>query len=474
MKIITTYILFFFFCIAFTQQKAELTVNVFNCNQDSVEGKISVYNDVGLIDEKYLINGSTYFLLKEVSGINETENQALISIQPNPVYREYVTLRVKGIQYHDAIFNFYNISGKKLGRITSNDINPITLTNAQGTILYQFISDNTNSKWGKIISLNDNMTISISSNTQPFSCTLKSSSMEKSSNYYTIIFTDNENNTDTIGKEIHIPLGRHKTVYHNLDYVSLEYTDFMHLAHAKIADSIKVIMNLNTLSYNQKVSIGMLFNDELKQFNIKEGYEYLTDNGAKITIWVDSNNDPCLAAYILNRPGKGQDWSFSQDSVEQIFRSKLKLAGGDSINLDSLQTTKRKTYWDDHYYEIFYRQKYFEDFIEEPYFFTETDGDKNKINTIVIRRFYSNIDDVTCTLSDQELKLKAVECYKTYPDIISLPGVNNLQDFGYWIINDRLCKKIGSARIDVYGSTRDLYVDIQNGEVIWETEILVD
>ena len=84
------------------------------------------------------------------------------------------------------------------------------------------------------------------------------------------------------------------------NYVSLEFGDFMDLPNDEIADSIAVILNVAPVVYNQIVSIGMLFHDDLK-WTVKEGYEYIANDTAKITVWVDEEDSPYYVTYELER-----------------------------------------------------------------------------------------------------------------------------------------------------------------------------
>jgi len=88
------------------------------------------------------------------------------------------------------------------------------------------------------------------------------------------------------------PTGNNQPTITTLDYVS-----FMKYPYDTIADSLAGILNVTPVSFNQKVS--KLELPVMAGFQwIKEGYEYIAIDGAKITIWVDENDQPCFITYL--------------------------------------------------------------------------------------------------------------------------------------------------------------------------------
>lgn len=252
------------------------------------------------------------------------------------------------------------------------------------------------------------------------------------------------------------------------NYVTLEHNEFMKLSNDKIADSLAVILDVSPVTYNQVVSIGMLFHDNLK-WAVKEGYEYIANNGAKITIWVDDNNNPYYVTYLLKRGGTSSSWTCEQELVISDFISNIEKSGGNLTGSENIVINKMNIYG--HYHELYLTQSYNDTCVNFPYFFSEVEGDTNKVNLLLINRWYNNLNDIKNTVSDEILREKAREYFEASEKVISIR--DELTINGYYIIKNKLCRKVGSALIDEWGSTLDLYVDIQNGEIVEETELHV-
>lgn len=255
-------------------------------------------------------------------------------------------------------------------------------------------------------------------------------------------------------------------------YITLEYTEFMHLSYDEIADSVRSVFKLDSIEFNQKVSIGFLFHDNLK-WVVKEGYEYIANNGAKITIWVDDTNNPYYVTYQLQRGGTSTDWSFEEDSACLVFKSNVEKTGGSLTDSDCIVLNQwgTKLHPNRYFYELYLTQSYQDTCVNYPYFFSEVESDTNKVNLLLVNRWYKNLDDIKNTFSNEKIIEKAKEYFETSEKVISI--MDELTIDGYYIIKDKLCRKVGSAIIDEWGSSLDLYVDIQNGEVIGETEVYV-
>ncbi len=259
------------------------------------------------------------------------------------------------------------------------------------------------------------------------------------------------------------------------NYVYLEYSDFMKSSPDKIADSLATILNVAPATYNRTVSSGMLFSYYIN-WDVRKGYEYIANDSAKITVWVDEADNPCYVTYESERWGTSKDWSYAEDSVISDFKSIIEKAGGDLIFAHDLKLNKRAGR-DDHWYELYLSQTYHDtvigssDFIGYPYFYSETESDTSKVNFLIISRWYTNLNDITETLSDYELKYMASMYFKYHKGINSIP--DKLGVVGYYIIKDKLCRRVGSVVTDEWGSTLDLFIDVQNGEVIGEYAVHV-
>ena len=90
---------------------------------------------------------------------------------------------------------------------------------------------------------------------------------------------------------------------------------------------------------------------------------------------------------------------------------------------------------------------------------------------MMIYRWYSNLNDITVLLTDAELKASAISHYESLCRDIAIPDDPTIG--GLYIIDDRLCRRVGAAIIDEWGSTLDLYIDIQTGEIVDTFEINV-
>lgn len=257
-------------------------------------------------------------------------------------------------------------------------------------------------------------------------------------------------------------------------YVTLEYTDFMRLPHPEIADSFCRVINQNVTEYHGEVSIGLLFHDNLKKY-VEKGYEYITENNARLTIWVDANYGPYFVTYVLTRTGDASNWSLDKETLRNSMMLILQQLGITQINPNEVIVEKgQRSVNSGYFYYFYYRQTYNGNPVNEPYIYSEIEGDSNAINLLSITRFYTNLNEILDTLSRSELKLKAIEYYQTKENVISVPEIDNLIEEGYFIVENKLCLKIGGAIIDEWGSRLDLFIDIQNGDIIGETELSID
>ncbi len=256
------------------------------------------------------------------------------------------------------------------------------------------------------------------------------------------------------------------------NYVHLEYNDFMKLSNDEIADSLAIILNVAPVTYNKVVSIGMFFFDNLK-WAIEEGHEYIAEDSAKIIVWVDEEESPCYVTYDFKRIWfwSGGNWTYDEDSVVLEFKSNLEKTGVDLNYPYDLRISKNENFGA-HWYRLHINQIYIDSVVHFPVFYGESDSDINKVYRLLVSRWYTNLDDITDTLSEQALKDKAGEYFENSGEVISIS--DELAIMGYKIVKDKLCRKIGSAVIDEYGSELYLYIDVQNGEVIREEALYFD
>jgi len=252
-------------------------------------------------------------------------------------------------------------------------------------------------------------------------------------------------------------------------YVTLEYSDFMKLSNDNIADSIATILDVQPVTYNQVVSVEKLFHDDLR-WAVKEGHEYISNDSARVTVWVNEEDNPYYVTYELERGGTSEDWSYQEDSVISDFKSNIEKAGVDLSDTYDL-TLNKVAGFGDHWYQLSLTQTYNDTVVAFPYFYSETESDTNKINLLLINRWYTNLDDITDILSDQALKEKAREYFEKSEKVVSIP--DELTVKGYHIVKNKICRQVGSAVIDEWGSTLDLYIDVQNGEIVEEASFIM-
>ncbi|MFH1051914.1 MAG: hypothetical protein V1779_13415 [bacterium] len=253
------------------------------------------------------------------------------------------------------------------------------------------------------------------------------------------------------------------------NYIKLEYSGFMKLPKEVIADSIAKIMNLGQLTINEEFH-GLIYHDNLKCF-IEKGYEYIADNGDKIRIWIGLDGKPLYADYYHRRGGDAEELTLEKSIALETFIANLAKLDVVMLSSDNISCYGSQS-WNGTYYEMYYKQSYKDNVIGLPYFFSEIEGDTNRVNFLSITRFYTNINEITDVLSFDKLKVKAIEYYQNKCNVISIR--EELKTEGYYIIEDKLCVKIGSATKDEWGSQLYLFIDIQNGEIVSQESIDVD
>ncbi len=236
---------------------------------------------------------------------------------------------------------------------------------------------------------------------------------------------------------------------------TLDYVAFMKYPYDTIADSLAGILNVTPLSFNQKVA-GIRWT--------KEGYEYTATNEAKVTVWVDTNDQPYFVSYLLRRGGTSDDWSYDQDKADSTI---ISILGQTGISLDGTEDFISKKYaagHHKHWYHIMLSQTFRDTALYYPYILAEVEGNTGKVNYLGIHRWYLNLSEIENVLSYDDLNVIAIDYYRANDEVISLP--DSIRILGLYIINDMLCKKVGSAIIDEWGSTLDLFIDIQTGEIV--------
>ncbi|MEW6380700.1 MAG: polysaccharide deacetylase family protein [bacterium] len=271
-----------------------------------------------------------------------------------------------------------------------------------------------------------------------------------------------------------------------LDWIKLCYIDFLRMSPLKTAEYLTSILHLpvGKIGPDYKVvstdsqPVGLDWEREMKW--IKEGYEYTLTNGGRITMWGDPNNRPypnCqhyALTYLLKRRGTSIGWSYDQEKVmarmkEILFSLGIVLSGSEEL---SLVKSSAGPY--SHWYEFTAKQKFGSETLSYPGIYAEIEGDTGEINFLKILRWYPNLNDITVVLSDADLEEKA-QYYYTHTashEVISVPADLTVGEL--YIIRDRLCKRVGGAVIDAWGSTLHLFIDVQTGDILDEERMLVD
>ena len=236
-------------------------------------------------------------------------------------------------------------------------------------------------------------------------------------------------------------------------YTQLECNSFMKYSHEAIADSLAGILNVRPIEFNQI---------------IQDKYEYLTDNNAKITVRINSDNAEAYGAeYLLKWRGDSDEWSYDSTKVDSMIMSVLRKVG---IFLDETEEYKfykrgglisgRICRW----YEIKMNQTFRDSVIYQPFLDAQIEGNTGEVNNIYIGRWYYNLHDIKEALSTDSLEVIAKDYFLASDEVLSIP--DSLINYGYNILYDKLCRKIGPAIIDEYGSELYVFIDVQDGEIV--------
>lgn len=255
-------------------------------------------------------------------------------------------------------------------------------------------------------------------------------------------------------------------------YIYLEYEEFMNESFNSIADSFAEILGVAPVLFNQKVSAD---NQDVSLGDnqwIKEGYEYTNANGANITVWMDHYDQPYVITYFLKRFGESDGWLYDQDEANSKVQTVLEEMGVSFDGTETLVSEEFSIDQDNRWYDISFTQTFQNESLAYPYIHAEVEGNNGEINFLKIHRWYYNLSEINKFLSDDEIKEIAVDYYKSIDEVISI--WEDITCYGYYIVNDILCQRVGSAAIDEWDSYLDLYIDIQNGDIIDTESILVD
>ncbi|MEW5802804.1 MAG: dockerin type I domain-containing protein [bacterium] len=314
-----------------------------------------------------------------------------------------------------------------------------------------------------------------------------------------------------------------------LDLVKLHCIEFFHQSHLPTAEYLATMLGtrLEKTGTDYKVvpvasqPVGLGWEGEMKW--IRKGYEYTTGNGGRITIWVDASDRTYAVTYLLKRLGTSSGWSWDQEKILARMKDILHLLGVVLTGAEEFSMSKNSAGPGSHWYDFSVKQKFGDTTLSYPGIFAEIEGDTGEINFLKIYRWYDNLHEIKVILPDEDLKEKAADYYTlnslatvntpataNTTDAANSPGTvstvntvsavstagaagtmdtmdtispvsqegisipDNLAVEGLYIIKDRLCKKIGGAAIDEWGSTLHLFIDVQTGQVVDTERLLVD
>ncbi len=253
-------------------------------------------------------------------------------------------------------------------------------------------------------------------------------------------------------------------------YIDLRYAEFMNESYYSIAENLAGILGVAPVFFNQNL-LGDIRGSALGDNKwIKEGYEYTTANGAYITVWVDHDDQPYIITYLLRRFGALDGLLYDQDEANSKIQTVLEQMG---IRFDGTEDLKSGglSFGVFHikWYEIKFQQTFQNDSLAYPYIYAEVEGNTGEINFLKIHRWYYNLREITAFLPDDKLIEIAIDYYESRDAYRFLR--ENITCYGYYIVNEVLCKKVGKAKTGQWGSEVYVFIDIQNGEIV-DTEII--
>ncbi len=243
-------------------------------------------------------------------------------------------------------------------------------------------------------------------------------------------------------------------------YTELKVADIFACSKDSIAGSVATALHVSPVSFHTVVSTNDLPITTGVQW-IKEGYQYTANDSGKITIWTDSAGLPYELTYEYRRRGIAPDWSIDRSEVDSLVISTLAAVGIASTGEAAYQSDQYAQA-SSHWYNISLHQKFNGTALSYPFIQCEVEGDTARINFLCFHRWYVNLNEIQRLKTDDELRSDAKRYFITSgitpPDSIRVLDMN--------IVKDELCKRLGSAIIDPYGVIVNLYIDIQNGNIV--------
>lgn len=258
-------------------------------------------------------------------------------------------------------------------------------------------------------------------------------------------------------------------------YVDLEYTDFLNQPVDSIAVQLAKTLKVAPVRGGH---FGGRCNRHLTSWDrqyVVEQFECTTSTGGTICVSLDSIGDPIYASYYFRDVlYASPQFVISQvvaDALSEMILSQLGIECDESVEYHSGDNRGSIGGRRFRFYDTSVRQKYKGITLEQPGFRMFLDGDDGEVLSLKIPRWSTNLADITQTLPDSILWKYAQNYYAGHEYVVSVSDTMNV--YGYVIASDALCVSIGYACLyscDSTGCTLELYVDMQDGNVVDEID----
>jgi hypothetical protein len=248
-------------------------------------------------------------------------------------------------------------------------------------------------------------------------------------------------------------------------YVNLEYIDFFKLTNTKMVDSIASILKIKPFAYEGLVANNGIEPVELAGTRwVKEGKKYTNADGQSIILWIDSLDNLSTITYLYYRQSKSNSWNNTEIQLDNTAKNIFLGIGfvqkpnEDYIIMQVGGGIHKK------WYDIWCNQTFNTDTIQFPKFQAEIEGDTCRINFLMIPVWYTNLNDINVSWSDNEM----VNIANNF--IITKYGGSGytIGNEGYQIVSHKLCKAFGAWIINTRGKYM-VYIDVQTGEIVYNT-----
>ena len=249
-------------------------------------------------------------------------------------------------------------------------------------------------------------------------------------------------------------------------YVNLEYIDFFKLPNNRMVDSIASILKIKPFTYE-----GITTNNAIEPVEvagtrwIQEGKKYVNADGQSIILWVDSLDNLATITYLYYRFSKSNSWNNTEIQLNNTAKNIFSGIGfvqkpNEDYSIMQADAGIQHKKW----YNIRCKQTIDADTIKFPELHAEIEGDTCRINFLMIPVWYTNLNDINVSLSDNEMENIANDF------IITKYGGSNytIDNEGFQIVSHKLCKAFSAWVIDGRGKPI-VYIDVQTGEIVFNT-----